>query len=131
MRITIIIVTVVISFVFVSGRIQQDNDDMLRNAMEHMLQIRPPSGKRQQVDDETPNLYMMELYKKYLTSESMKTKSNTIRSIIPQRGKSKKFKIGRNDEKRRGWCGRFHSRKKLPAGSCGWNGRKKKRVFLL
>lgn len=66
--------------------------EMMRNAMEHMLQIRPPVSndriKRQdQSIESSPNLYMMELYKKYLTSESMKTRSNTIRSIIPQKGK--------------------------------------------
>ncbi len=67
--------------------------DMMRNAMEHLLQIRPPvsssRSKRQDDDDSTtssPHLYMMELYKKYLTSDSMKTRSNTIRSIIPLRG---------------------------------------------
>lgn len=64
--------------------------EMMRNAMEHMLQIRPPVSneriKRADQQSDSPNLYMMELYKKYLTSESMKTRSNTIRSIIPQKG---------------------------------------------
>ncbi|KAI9559653.1 decapentaplegic-like protein [Daphnia sinensis] len=71
--------------------------DMMRNAMEHLLQIRPPASvpsgraKRQDYGDSdtsasSPHLYMMELYKKYLTSDSMKTRSNTIRSIIPTRG---------------------------------------------
>ena len=79
--------------------------EMMRNAMEHLLQIRAPiSGaqriKRADYDDlssssdssstttSSPHLYMMELYKKYLTSVSMKTRSNTIRSIIPSRGKT-------------------------------------------
>jgi hypothetical protein len=80
--------------------------EMMRNAMEHLLQIRAPiSGaqriKRADYDDissssdsssssttSSPHLYMMELYKKYLTSDSMKTRSNTIRSIIPSRGKT-------------------------------------------
>ncbi|KZS14074.1 Uncharacterized protein APZ42_020729 [Daphnia magna] len=72
--------------------------EMMRNAMEHLLQIRPPASvpsgrsKRQDYGDSesstsSPHLYMMELYKKYLTSDSMKTRSNTIRSIIPSRGK--------------------------------------------
>ena len=66
--------------------------DMMRNAMEHLLQIRPPVSSRVKRQDDaesttsSPHLYMMELYKKYLTSDSMKTRSNTIRSIIPLRG---------------------------------------------
>ena len=79
--------------------------EMMRNAMEHLLQIRAPASgpsgrsKRQDSppDDDSataaassPHLYMMELYKKYLTSDTMKTRSNTIRSIIPSRGKEHK-----------------------------------------
>lgn len=72
----------------------EDDEEMLRNAMEHMLQIRPPRDLHPEdtsnEESAAPNLYMIELYKKYLTSDSMKTRSNTIRSIIPQRGKHTK-----------------------------------------
>lgn len=71
-----------------------DRHDMMRNAMEHMLGIRPPpnhaSGrfKRQDSTSESSlHYYMMQLYQKYLTSDSMKSRSNTIRSIIPLKGK--------------------------------------------
>lgn len=69
-----------------------DHDDardpqMLRNAMEHLLQVRAPRAKRHNEDpSSSPHLYMMELYKRYLTSESMKTRSNTIRSLTPHKG---------------------------------------------
>ena len=66
---------------------------MLRNAMEHLLQIRAPefvsSRVKREEDPSSPHLYMMELYEKYLTSDSMKTRSNTIRSLTPQRGTEK------------------------------------------
>ena len=58
-------------------------DGMLSNAMQQMLNIEPPRSKRQAI---SPPLYMMDLYKKYLSSDSMKTRSNTIRSIVPVRG---------------------------------------------
>ena len=58
-------------------------DGMLSNAMQHMLNIEPPHTKRKAT---SPPLYMMDLYKKYLSSDSMKTRSNTIRSIVPARG---------------------------------------------
>ncbi|EFX74190.1 hypothetical protein DAPPUDRAFT_109158 [Daphnia pulex] len=104
---------VVVVVVTAAGEEAGTDKAMMRNAMEHLLQIRPPvssssasgsSGpsvrtKRQDVspDDTTsaassPHLYMMELYKKYLTSDTMKTRSNTIRSIIPSRGKTNSLK---------------------------------------
>lgn len=58
-------------------------DGMLSNAMQHLFNIEPPRSKRQVT---SPPLYMMDLYKKYLSSDSMKTRSNTIRSIVPVRG---------------------------------------------
>jgi hypothetical protein len=105
----ILMMAVVVVVVTGAGEKAGTDKEMMRNAMEHLLQIRPPvsasasgsSGpsvrtKRQDVspDDATsaassPHLYMMELYKKYLTSDTMKTRSNTIRSIIPSRGKNK------------------------------------------
>ncbi len=65
-----------------------DEHATIRNAMEHMLQVRAPSTPppASQTGDDSPHLYMMDLYKKYLASESMKNRSNTIRSISPYRG---------------------------------------------
>lgn len=63
----------------------EDQHATIRNAMEHLLQVRAPSTSSLPGED-SPHLYMMELYKKYLASESMKNRSNTIRSISPYRG---------------------------------------------
>jgi len=64
-------------------------DGMLSNAMEHMLNIEIPVRREREAaspPQPPPPLYMMDLYKKYLSSDSMKTRSNTIRSIVPIRG---------------------------------------------
>lgn len=89
----------VIVGVLVAGSRSQDeagDPQMLRNAMEHLLQIRAPESahrakRHHDEDPSSPHLYMMDLYKKYLTSESMKTRSNTIRSLTPQRGNKHSF----------------------------------------
>ena len=63
---------------------------ILQNAMQQMLHIHPSRIKHVQNNSDSapppPPQYMMQLYQKYTSSESMKSRSNTIRSIIPLRG---------------------------------------------
>ena len=63
---------------------------ILQNAMQQMLHIHPSRIKHVHNNSDSapppPPQYMMQLYQKYLSSESMKSRSNTIRSIIPLKG---------------------------------------------
>ena len=64
-------------------------EQMLQNAMQQMLHIHPSRIKQQLNQSEMPSQppqYMLQLYQRYLGSEAMKSRSNTIRSIIPLRG---------------------------------------------
>ena len=74
---------------------------VLQNAMQNLLHINPAvSSSSHRIKSSSsadsitqpppppqPPAYMMQLYQQYLSSDAMKSRSNTIRSIVPIRGK--------------------------------------------